>query len=88
VRKGIVLLSARGIIGIIAVVISLSQLCGESVGRLHGLQSDTPESESTSYASLIAAIFSSDPPTSGWLVLAAVRLGVSDNVSATLTMPF
>lgn len=32
VRKGIVLLPARGIVGVITIVISLSQLCGESVG--------------------------------------------------------
>jgi hypothetical protein len=62
-------LSAHRVVWIIAVVISRSKFCEEreeSAGRINtARRRSLPESDSTLYASLMAAIFSSSPPTSG-----------------------
>jgi hypothetical protein len=61
-------LSAHRVVWIVAVVISRAKFWRERRGQRdigYNLAPCLPESDKTLYASLIAAIFSSSPPTSG-----------------------
>ena len=72
-------LARRLVVGVIAVVETLTEFCvcaGKvSRGRGKGRKKcGVPGLFKTSYASLTAAIFASLPPLSGWAVIAAFRL--------------